>query len=419
MSAQTIVQKILAAKAGRRQVEVGQFVVAEVDLVMVNDITGPPAFKAFEAAGGKAVFDPQKVVLVPDHFTPNRDIPSAKQCAELRRFAGQSGARYYEVGRLGIAHVLLPEEGLIAPGNLILGADSHTCTYGALNALGIGVGSTDAGTALATGRGWFRVPATVRVELKGCLAGFASAKDLALTLLDILKTDGARYQALEYGGPGLAGLSVEDRLCVANMATETGAKAGLFEADEKTAEFVRAVGASPDGATAPDKGTAYSRVIEVDLGSLTPLVAQPHSPDNVTPVAGLNRVVVDQVVIGSCTNGRLSDLAMAASILKGRQVAGSVRLIILPGSQKVWLEADRLGFLRDLAEAGAAIGPPSCGPCLGGHLGILAEGETCLATTNRNFPGRMGHPLSQVYLASPATAAATAIAGWITSPEEG
>ena len=318
-----------------------------------------------------------------------------------------------------MAHVLLPEEGLIAPGSLILGADSHTCTYGGLNALGVGVGSTDAGAAMAIGRAWFKVPETIRVELKGRLAGFASAKDLALKLLAGLGPDGAHYQALEYGGPGLASLSIEDRLCVANMATESGAKAGVFEADEQTADFVRAVGATLDGALAPDEGAAYSRVIKLDLGQLEPLVARPPSPHNVVKAAEVGRVAVDQVVIGSCTNGRLTDLAQAAAILKGRKVAAGVRLIVIPASQRVWLEAARRGFLETLAAAGAAIGPPSCGPCLGGHLGVLAAGEVCLATTNRNFPGRMGHPSSQVYLASPATAAATAISGWITSPGEG
>lgn len=418
MTGQTITQKILAAKAGQERVEVGQFVIAELDLVMVNDITGPPAFKAFVATGAKQVFDPRRVVLVPDHFTPNRDIASAAQCAELKRFAQEQGTLYYEVGRLGIAHVLLPEEGLVAPGMLVLGADSHTCTYGGINALGIGVGSTDAGAGMATGKSWFKVPASIRVELKGALTGQASAKDVALKLLSILGVDGALYQAIELGGPGLGALSVEDRLCVANMTIEAGAKAGIFEADEQTLEFVRKAGASPDAAVAPDRGADYSRLIELDLAKVRPLVARPHSPDNVVPADSLSQVKVDQVVIGSCTNGRLSDLAAAAKILKGRQVAKGVRLIVLPGSQKIWLEALRLGYLEDLAQAGAAIGPPSCGPCLGGHLGILAEGEVCLSTTNRNFQGRMGHPKSQVYLASPATAAATAIKGFITSPEE-
>ncbi len=418
IESQTIIQKIMAAKAGLDSVEVGRFVVLNVDLVMVNDITGPPAIKAFEATGKKRVFDPKRVALVPDHFTPNKDIASAQQAATIRRFAKEQGTLYWEVGRVGVEHVMMPEEGLISPGRLILGADSHTCTYGALNALGIGVGSTDAGAAMATGKVWLKCPSSIRVELSGKLTPPASAKDAILTLIGLLGTGGARYQALEFGGPGLKTLSIEERLTMANMAVECGAKAGLFEADRKTAAYLEAVGAGPGRPTAPDPGAGYTRTIPLRLSSIVPVAAKPHSPDNIAPVPELGEVAIDQVVIGSCTNGRLSDIAIAAEIIGGRKVAESVRLIVIPGSQQVWLEAERRGYLKTLVEAGAVVSAPSCGPCLGGHLGILAAGEVCVSTTNRNFPGRMGHADSQVYLTSPATAAASALAGRIVSPEE-
>ncbi len=415
----TLIETIMSRRAGLETVSPGQFVICWVDLVMVNDITGPLAFDAFEATGQAEVFDPQKIVLIPDHFTPNRDIASAEQCARLRRLAQVHRTRYYEVGRLGIAHVLLPEEGLIRPNELVLGADSHTCTYGALGALGIGVGSTDAGVAMATGRVWLKTPRTIRVELKGRLAGLASAKDVVLTLLGRLGTDGARYQALEFGGPGLGSIGVEGRLTVANMATEAGAKAGLFETDALTEEFLRGVGVQGFTPARPDEGADYASLVELNLSDVRPVVAAPHSPAKIRPAAEMKEVRLDQVIIGSCTNGRLSDLAAAAEIVKGKRVAEGVRLVVLPGSQRVWLEALRRGHLETLARAGAAISPPSCGPCLGGHLGVLAAGEVCLSTTNRNFRGRMGHAESLVYLASPATAAASALAGRIVSPEEG
>lgn len=413
----TMAQKILAAKAGTESVVTGQFIIAGVDLVMVNDITCPPAVAAFEATGVGRVFDPQKVVVVPDHFTPNKDIASAEQSKRVRDFAAAQKTQYYEVGRGGIAHVILPEMGLISPGMLIMGADSHTCTYGALGAMGLGIGSTDAGAAMATGKTWLKVPETIRVELSGDFVGQASAKDLILHLIGLIGTDGARYKVLEFGGPGLANLTMEARLTVANMTTEAGAKAGLFEIDEQTEAFLKDAGAEPGQAVKPDPGAEYVRRIEIDLSELVPVVSKPHSPANVSPAAEMSETIIDQVVIGSCTNGRLSDLAIAANILKGKTVAENIRLIVIPGSQKVWLEAMEAGYLKDLAEAGAAVSTPSCGPCLGGHLGILAEGEACVSTTNRNFRGRMGHAESMVYLASPATAAASAITGKITSPE--
>ena len=415
---QTIAQKILAAKSGQKEVVPGQFIIAGVDLVMANDITGPPAIEPFRATGKTKVFDPERVVLVPDHFTPNKDVASAEQCKTLRDFAAAQKTRYYEVGRLGIAHVSLPEDGLISPGMLILGADSHTCTYGALNAMGVGIGHTDAAAAMATGKTWLRVPETIRVELSGRLKGSASAKDAILTLLGMIGTDGARYQVLEFGGPGMASLPVEGRLTMANMTTEAGAKAGLFEADAETMAYLAAAEAPAGTPTGPDEDAAYVKKVELDLSRVVPVAAKPHSPANAAPVSEQRQTKVDQVIIGSCTNGRLSDLAVAAGILKDRQVAPDCRAVILPGSQKVWLKALQAGYLEIFARAGAVVSPPSCGPCLGGHLGIMAQGEACLSTTNRNFRGRMGHAESLVYLASPATAAATAVTGRISSPED-
>ena len=418
MKPQTIAQKILARKSGQAEPVPGQFVTARVDLVMANDITTPPAVGPFEATGKKEVFDPAKVVIMPDHFAPNKDVASATQCQITRKFAKDHGTVYYEVGRMGIAHVVLPEDGFLAPGMIVLGADSHTCTYGALGVMGMGVGSTDAAAAMATGKTWFKVPETIRVELRGSLSGWASAKDAILTLIGRIGTDGARYKVLEFGGPGLASLGMEGRLTIANMTTEAGAKAGIFEVDEITREYCRKAGAPEGEAFGPDPGADYSQVVELDLSAITPVVACPHSPANVKELSELAGKKMDQVVIGSCTNGRLSDLAVAAGILKGRQVSEDCRTVVIPGSQKVWLEAMKAGYFETFVEAGAAVSTPTCGPCLGGYMGILAQGESCLSTTNRNFRGRMGHAESSVFLASPATAAATAIKGTVAGPED-
>ena len=418
MKAKTIAQKILAAKSGQEDLEPGQFITAQVDLVLANDITTPPAVGPFEATGKKKVFDPAKVVIIPDHFSPNKDVASATQCQITRKFAKEQGTVFYEVGRMGIEHVVLPEDGFLAPGMIVLGADSHTCTYGALNAMGMGVGSTDAAAAMATGKTWLKVPETIRVELLGELKGWASAKDVILTLIGRIGTDGARYKVLEFGGPGLASLGMEGRLTIANMATEAGAKAGLFEVDEITREYCKKAGAPEGTAYGPDPGAVYSQVVELDLSAITPVVACPHSPANVKELSELAGMKMDQVMIGSCTNGRLSDLAVAAEILKGRRVSDSLRTIIIPGSQKVWMAALKAGYFEIFANAGAAVSTPTCGPCLGGYMGILAQGESCLSTTNRNFRGRMGHAESSVYLASPATAAATAVKGTVCGPED-
>ncbi len=418
MKAKTIAQKILTAKSGQEDLEPGQFITAKVDLVMANDITVPPAVGPFEATGKQKVFDPAKVVIMPDHFAPNKDVASATQCRITRKFAQDYKTVYYEVGRMGIAHVVLPEDGFLAPGMLVLGADSHTCTYGALNVMGMGVGSTDAAAAMATGKTWLKVPETIRVELTGRLSGWAAAKDVILTLIGRIGTDGARYKVLEFGGPGLASLGLEGRLTMANMATEAGAKAGLFEADQATLEFCRQAGAPVGTPFAPDRGAEYCRVVELDLSAVRPVVACPHSPANTVEVPELAGRRMDQVVIGSCTNGRLSDLAVAAEILKDRQVSKDQRTVVIPGSQKVWLAAMKAGYFEIFVNAGAAVSTPTCGPCLGGYMGILAQGESCLSTTNRNFRGRMGHAESMVYLASPATAAATAVKGTVCGPED-
>lgn len=416
MSGQTIAQKILARHASRDRVETGQFIVSPVDLIMVNDITGPPAFDAFAQTGKETVFDPAKVILIPDHFTPNKDVASAEQCKTMRTFAAEHKTVYYEVGRLGIAHVTVPEEGFLAPGMVCLGADSHTCTYGAANMLGMGVGSTDAGAAMAAGKTWLKVPETVRVQLTGELAAPASAKDVILTLIGMIGTDGARYQVLEFGGPGLATLPMEARLTIANMTTEAGAKAGVFEYDQVLADWLKETGSAAGEPAAPDADAVYSRTVEIDLSTVVPTVSAPHSPANAAPAEDYD-IKIDQAIIGSCTNGRLSDLAIAAEYFKTAKPADHVRVVILPGSQRIWLQALEAGYLKIFAEAGCAVSTPTCGPCLGGHMGILANKEVCISTTNRNFRGRMGHAESLVYLASPATAAASAIAGKIVKPE--
>ena len=408
-------QKILAAHAGRDEVHAGELVMAKLDLVLGNDITAPVAIAEFPKFGRERVFDPAKVALVPDHFTPNKDIKAATQCACIRSFAKAQGiANYFEVGHdCGVEHALLPERGLVTAGDLVIGADSHTCTYGALGAFSTGVGSTDMAAGMATGRAWFRVPSAIRVVLTGKPRGWVCGKDLILHLIGMIGVDGARYQSLEFTGPGVAALSMDDRFTVANMAIEAGAKNGLFPVDDQTEAYLREHGAAPPKAVEPDPDAEYARTIEIDLSTLEPTVAFPHLPSNTRTIGEVGEVPIDQVVIGSCTNGRISDLRVAAGILKGKKVAANLRCIVIPATQRIWLQAMEEGLLKIFVEAGCAVSAPTCGPCLGGHMGILAAGERCVATTNRNFVGRMGHVKSEVYLASPAVAASSAIAGRI------
>jgi 3-isopropylmalate/(R)-2-methylmalate dehydratase large subunit len=415
---QTLSEKILAAHAGVAEVHAGQFVEVDVDVVLSNDITAPLAIQEFQALGVERVFDPAKVVIVPDHFAPNRDIRSAEQCRLVRDFArAQALPHYFEVGRMGIEHVLLPEQGLVLPGDLVVGADSHTCTYGALGAFATGMGSTDIAVAMATGRTWLRVPETIRAVYTGRLQPWVGGKDLILYTIGLLGVDGARYKALEFAGPAIEGLSMDGRLTMANMAVEAGAKAGLMAVDETTLDYVRGRAQRPYKVHAPDPGATYAAVLEIDASRIEPQVAFPHLPEKVRAVSQAGDVAIDQVVIGSCTNGRLEDLRAAAGVLRGHRVHPGVRCIVIPGSQQVYLDALREGLLAQFVEAGAAVSTPTCGPCLGGHMGVLAAGERAVSTTNRNFRGRMGHPDSEVYLAGPAVAAASAVAGRIVAPE--
>ncbi len=414
----TITEKIFARHAGLDRVEPGQLIKARVDLVLGNDITAPPAIKEFERIG-KPVFDREKIVLVPDHFTPNKDIKSAEQAKILRDFAKKHGiVNYFEIGRMGIEHVLLPEVGLIAPGEVIIGADSHTCTYGALGAFSTGVGSTDMAAAMAAGETWFKVPSSIKVELTGTLPEWVSGKDVILTLIGMIGVDGARYQSLEFAGPGVAALSMTDRLTIANMAIEAGAKNGIFPVDDITRAYLQGRVNRQYEEVAPDSDAVYARTVKIDLSKLTPVVALPHLPENVKAVSEMPATRIDQVVIGSCTNGRIEDLEQAARLFTGRKVHPDVRTIVIPGSQAVYLEAMKQGYIETFIEAGAVVSTPTCGPCLGGHMGIMAAGERTVATTNRNFRGRMGHVDSEVYLAGPAVAAASAILGRIALPGE-
>ncbi|MDR0424255.1 MAG: 3-isopropylmalate dehydratase large subunit [Clostridiales Family XIII bacterium] len=419
----TMTQKILAAHAGMESVKAGQFIEAELDIVLANDITGPPAIKEFARMGTGKVFDTDKVVLVPDHFTPNKDVKSAEQCKILREFASrQSIKHYFEVGQMGIEHALLPEKGLVVAGDAVIGADSHTCTYGALGAFATGIGSTDMAAGMATGRAWFKVPAGIKFSLIGKPGRWVSGKDVILHIIGMIGVDGALYKSMEFMGPGLEWLSMDDRFAMANMAIEAGAKNGIFAVDEKTTEYMR-THAYKGGSSfkriqafAPDSGAPYERSFEIDLSKIRPTVAFPHLPDNTRAIDDVGEVRIDQAVIGSCTNGRISDMRVAAEILKGRKVADGVRCIIFPGTQNIMLECVRLGYAEIFIEAGAVLSTPTCGPCLGGHMGILAAGERAISTTNRNFVGRMGHVDSEVYLASPAVAAASAVKGYIADP---
>lgn len=415
----TMTQKILARRSGKEYVAPGELLVSQVDLVLANDITGPPAIGEFEKIG-RPVFDKAKIALVPDHFSPCKDIKSATMCKTMRDFARKHQiVNYFEVGRMGIEHALLPDKGLAAPGEIIIGADSHTCTYGALNALSTGMGQTDIAVAMATGTTWFKVPEAINIILKGKKPHFVTGKDVILTIIGMIGVDGARYQSLEFTGEGVAELNMADRLTICNMAIEAGGKNGIFPFDEKTKEFLQQRGVTrPWQAVEPDADAEYSRTIELDLSTLTPVAAYPHLPENVHPAKEGKNIKIDQVVIGSCTNGRLEDLAAAAEILKGKKVNDLVRCIIIPATQDIYKEAMRLGYIDTFINANAAVSTPTCGPCLGGYMGILAAGERAVSTTNRNFRGRMGHVDSEVYLASPYTAAASAIKGYIADPEE-
>jgi len=415
----TITEKILAAHTDLKQVAPGEIINCRVDVALGNDITAPLAIQAFREMGATTVFDKAKVILVPDHFTPNKDILSADQCLLMRKFAQEQGLTHYlEVGRMGIEHALLPEMGLVGPGYLVIGADSHTCTYGALGAFATGVGSTDLAAAMATGEIWLRVPETIKFIYTGKLQPWVGGKDLILYTIGSIGVDGALYQAMEFTGETISSLEMAGRLTMANMAIEAGGKNGIFPPDEITLEYIRPRMASGYTIYQSDKDASYAEVKEYDCSHIEPQVACPSSPANVKGVRSLHRVTIDQAVIGSCTNGRLEDLRIAAHILKGKKVAPYVRLIVIPATQEIYLKALQEGLLEIFVQAGAAVSTPTCGPCLGGHMGVLAAGEKAIATTNRNFVGRMGHPTSQVYLANPAVAAASAVTGKITSPEE-
>ncbi|WP_456370134.1 3-isopropylmalate dehydratase large subunit [Thermodesulfatator atlanticus] len=415
----TLAEKILAHKAGLPAVEPGQLIDAPVDLVLANDITAPIAIKIFREAGAPKVFDLKKIVLVMDHFTPNKDIQSAEQVRFCREFAREQGIEnYFEGGSCGIEHVLLPELGLVVSGDIVIGADSHTCTYGALGAFATGMGSTDIAAAWITGRTWFRVPETIKFVYRGKLRPWVTGKDLILYTIGDIGVDGALYKAMEFSGEVIKRLSMAERFTMANMAIEAGGKVGLIVPDKKTLAYVRKHSTREPLVFRPDRKAEYLEVREYDCEKIEPQVAFPHLPSNTKPISEVGHIDIDQVVIGSCTNGRIEDLAVAAKILAGRKVNPNVRAIIIPGSPRVYREALKKKYIDVFVEAGAIVSPPTCGPCLGGHMGILAKGERAVSTTNRNFLGRMGHPESEVYLASPAVAAASAVLGRIASPEE-
>ncbi|NLA74522.1 MAG: 3-isopropylmalate dehydratase large subunit [Deltaproteobacteria bacterium] len=415
----TITEKILAAHSGKNSVKPGDLLQAKVDLALANDVTAPLAIKVFYEVGKKDVFDREKIALVPDHFVPNKDIPSAAQAKIMRDFARRHNIKhYFEVGDMGIEHVILPEKGLVIPGDLVIGADSHTCTYGAVGAFSTGVGSTDLGVIMATGEVWLKVPMTIKVVFKGKLQKWVGGKDLIMYLIGKLGVEGANYRAIEFTGPVVNELSMENRLTMSNMAIECGAKNGIFEADEITLAYIKERTSRKPVIYKADPDARYEREIVIDVTDIAPQVAWPHSPDNVKPVSESGSITLDQVFIGSCTNGRLEDLAQAAEILKGRKRAEGLRLIVIPGSQLIYKQAIQQGLIEIFLDAGATIGPPTCGPCLGGHMGILTKGERCASTSNRNFLGRMGDIGSEVYLVWPAVAAASAVLGRIGSPEE-
>ena len=414
----TLVEKILAAHTDKKEVGPGEFINARVDLVLANDITAPIAIREFQRTGVDRVFDPKKVVMVPDHFVPNKDIASAEQAKLMREFAREQKILYFEVGRAGIEHVLLPEQGLVLPGDVVIGADSHTCTYGALGAMATGMGSTDIAAAMATGDIWMKVPPSIKLIYHGTLGEWVGGKDLILFTIGDIGVDGALYSAMEFTGEAIEELSIDGRFTMANMAIEAGAKAGVFRVDNKTQLYIKPRAKRPYMVYEPDGDAEYSRVLEYDVSALEPQVALPHSPANTKPVSQVGEIEINQAVIGSCTNGRIEDLRLAAQILKGKKVHPCVRCIILPGSQQVYLDALREGLIGTFIRARAVVSTPTCGPCLGGHMGVLADGERCISTTNRNFVGRMGSPKSEVYLSNPAVAAASAIKGKICCPGE-
>jgi len=413
----TLIEKILAAHSDRDTVSPGELVNIRVDLILANDITAPLAIKEFRRTGVNSVFDPRKVVMVPDHFVPNKDIPSAEQAKMMREFALEQGLVYFEVGETGIEHVILPEKGLVLPGDVVIGADSHTCTYGAVGAFATGMGSTDIASAMATGDIWMKVPPTIKFVYNGKPGKWVSGKDLILYTIGDIGVDGATYAAMEFTGNAITSLSMDSRFTMANMAVEAGAKAGIFRVDEKTLDYVKPRAPRTYTVYESDGDAQYARTIEYDVSGIEPQVAFPHQPSNTRPVSEAGDIIIDQVVIGSCTNGRTEDLAIAAEVLKGNKVNRRIRCIIIPGSQDVYLEALRKGFIETFIESGAVVSTPTCGPCLGGYMGILASGERCVSTTNRNFVGRMGSTESEVYLAGPAVAAASAIAGRLVGPE--
>ncbi len=414
----TMTQKILAKHAGLESVRAGQLIQAKLDLVLGNDITTPVAINEFEAAGFDKVFDRSKIALVMDHFAPNKDIKAAAQCKQCRTFARRFDIdNYFDVGEMGIEHALLPERGLVAPGEAVIGADSHTCTYGALGAFSTGVGSTDMGAAMAAGQTWFKVPSAIKVNLTGKLRPFVSGKDVILTLIGRIGVDGARYQSLEFAGPGVAELSIYDRLTISNMAIEAGAKNGIFPVDDITKAYVEGRVNRPWTAYEADPDAEYERTVDIDLSQVDCTVAYPHLPENAHSAREGRDIRIDQIVIGSCTNGQLPDLEAAAAILKGRHLARDVRGIVIPATMNVYRQCMKRGLTDIFLDAGCIVSTPTCGPCLGGYMGILAAGERCVSTTNRNFVGRMGHVDSEVYLASPAVAAASGVKGHIAHPE--
>lgn len=415
----TMTQKILAAAAGLKYVSAGQLIEAKLDMVLGNDITAPVAIKEFEKIGAKNVFDKSKIALVMDHFVPNKDIKSAEQCKCAREFAYMHDIdNFFDAGSAGIEHALLPEKGLVVCGDTIIGADSHTCTYGALGAFSTGVGSTDMAVAMASGKCWFKVPDAIKVELVGRMRPWVSGKDIILHLIGILGVDGALYSSLEFTGEGVGTLSMDERFTIANMVVEAGAKNGIFEVDDTTLSYVKEHSKKPYKIYKADEDAEYKKHIKINLSDLEPTVAAPHLPSNIKSVKDLENVKIDQALIGSCTNGRIDDLRAAARIMNGKHIAKGVRAIIIPATQEVYLQAIDEGLAKIFIEAGCVFSAPTCGPCLGGHMGVLAAGEVCISTTNRNFVGRMGHTDSKVYLASPAVAAASALKGYIVCPDE-
>ena len=413
----TMTQKILARHAGLESVQVGQLIEAKLDMVLGNDITTPVAITEFEKAGFTQVFDKEKIAIVLDHYTPCKDIKSAQLCKQAREFAhAHQITNFFDVGQMGVEHALLPEKGLCAPGEIIVGADSHTCTYGALGAFSTGIGSTDMAAGMATGLLWFKVPSAIKVTLKGKLQPHVSGKDVILHLIGRIGVDGALYKSLEFAGEGVASLSMDDRFTISNMAIEAGGKNGIFPVDEKTMEYINGRVNRPCEAFSADPNAVYDSEVVIDLDQLEPTVAMPHLPENTKVVSEVAGLPIHQVVIGSCTNGRIQDLRVAAAIMKGKKVASGIRCVVIPATQEIMLQAIGEGLVQTFIEAGAAVSTPTCGPCLGGHMGVLSEGERSVSTTNRNFVGRMGHVTSEIILASPAVAAASAIAGCVADP---